>query len=1023
MALIDTNLYVPLGAGLHTDLDDRLVLVDGSALELINAFSTTTGQIRKRYGSILMPGGAVTGGTSIPITWQLANYKGSLVSLSRVGAFPLCIYSQDASAWANNDNSNQAAMRAGVRGPIQFSRTPVETVDSGSVSYDTTDGVYIGTAVPDSYPYNGFNFTTYEVGTSVRMRVLDDKGRKLWETTVTNAKMPRVVVCAGYACFYYISTSATKLECRRINTATFAASTFIFTPTVLATAAARYDIFTDGTLVYAAVRDNASKLQRINFDPSIGASAFFEITTAAGASINSTIHAWVRDHSGAGLISIITNGSGGLSVQSGLGAAGGNPSNTYVLDASTASTALIGVAGHTISNNGTGEYVVAYSLAYTEATSPQIFNARTKVAIRNVGGGGILTSEWLRGVGLASRTIKYGSDYFALFSYESVTQSTYFLFRIPASNSDILSPPRAPLARVAVWNGAGQVARPGYISSFELDQFGNYVASFVKITRATQNYTGDLADTGVDLVAFSFDGTAGKPVEVADSLFVPGASPMCFDGTTASDFGFSMYPEPPTLTQTTSGGTGLSLGEYRYRCVYRYTAGNRVLRSKPSLVDVLGFSPGRITITTGHNAVSLRIPCARTSGWLVGQGITIEVYRTQVADPTENFKYVGSVLNDPTADAVTLLDGDSDLAQGVGELLYTTGGVIDNSPLPGISSWARHDQRLWGASTDNPREIWYSDTIPTDEFPKFNEGLILTLNDTAETPPVLAECNDELVVFRPDVIYQVVGEGPNALGQGATYDVRRIGEGIGTTNPQSIVTFKEGLVFRSTSKRAGYYMVDRGLSVEYIGKAVERYNNDQIVASVAIPEQSQLRFYSSSGRCLVFDLVSGMWSVFQYLFSGSIVAATSWNGAGVVALSSNQRMLEDTGASSYTDNGATYTYQVDSPWIQAAGPGGFQRVRWLQGMGKLVDTSNSNLTSTLYRDFDITSPASTDTFRPGVLWDWQQHPKIDTMSAFRVSLQERSAGPGPLINGFTVRVASKKGLRRVSPSNGPTSSS
>ena len=299
----------------------------------------------------------------------------------------------------------------------------------------------------------------------------------------------------------------------------------------------------------------------------------------------------------------------------------------------------------------------------------------------------------------------------------------------------------------------------------------------------------------------------------------------------------------------------------------------------------------------------------------------IEVYRT-VGDGTVFFK-VGQVANSTTANSVSFADAgaisDTDLIAK--ESLYTTGGVLDNFAPPSSLVIAPYKNRLVCVSSENPKKLIYSKKRTPKSPVEFTDVFEIVLNK-AQKVTSLAEFDQKLIIFEPDQIFYLTGNGPTDTGSQNDFSPPQLVTGdVGCQNTNSLVLMPLGLMFQS---KKGIYLLNRSLETVYIGADIEGYNSLTITSAELIETENQIRYLTSEGRCLVFDYYYGKWSTWT---NHSGVGATTWRTNGdYVYMRADGRIFQQS-STSYKDGNDPIELSLTTSWVKTNGIQGFQRVR------------------------------------------------------------------------------------------------
>ncbi len=290
------------------------------------------------------------------------------------------------------------------------------------------------------------------------------------------------------------------------------------------------------------------------------------------------------------------------------------------------------------------------------------------------------------------------------------------------------------------------------------------------------------------------------------------------------------------------------------------------------------------------------------------------------------------------------------------EILYTNGDVLVNDDAPSSRCIAEWNGRVWLGGLEVQNEIAFSKTTFPNEGIFFNDALRLTVGSELTRVVALEAMDDKLVVFKEDGIFVVYGEGPNDLGQGASYRVQLVSSDIGCLGPKSVVFTDTGIMFQSD---AGIYRLSRGLKLDFVGARIE---DTTLGASVhgaeLVPAKTQVRFMLSTGTSAVYDYLTDAWYEFLNQASCAGGACVLWKGnlsflnAGGAMKVQNAGYLDDAAAGT----GVYVPTTIETAWIKTGDVEGLQRVYKLLVIGS--KPSGHNLTVQVGFDYD---EAYTDT--------------------------------------------------------------
>lgn len=522
--------------------------------------------------------------------------------------------------------------------------------------------------------------------------------------------------------------------------------------------------------------------------------------------------------------------------------------------------------------------------------------------------------------------------------------------------------------------------------------------------------------SGLNSVILEMDPVpAAASAEIGNTLHFGGGFLRSYDGQVVTEAGFHLYPEDITAGQAGSGGGK----NYQYVAVYEWTdnQGN-VWQSAPSPV---------VSITNG-NTISIADPATVTVPSLTftnKSGAVAAIYRT-IHNGTVFYR-VGTVDNAYQLAALSFPDEveDADLEENT--QLYTqpgtAGTALENqSPGPGMSL-VSYRSRLFLLDSSNPLRLWYSKAnVPG--YPVEFAGL-LTRNIPAAggDATALAVLDEKLIIFKADRLFFMVGEGPADNGTSDDFSpITPILSDVGCTNHRSVVATPAGLMFASAK---GIYLLDRSLSLSYIGAEVESYNSDTITSAHLMPDTNQVRFTLLSGVVLVFDYLMKQWSVFT-----GIAGADSalWSGRFCwLYLGDNETggyVAEETPGTYVDSLGGTTNYialKLTTGWLNVGAIQGCQRIYKIFAIGDYH--SAHKLTLSVAYDYDSTITENVFGVSGSSPYLWRFQPRRQKCEAIQVTLQDSYTsvnGRGLSLSAITLEAGIKRGTGKRPTSQGLT---
>lgn len=618
------------------------------------------------------------------------------------------------------------------------------------------------------------------------------------------------------------------------------------------------------------------------------------------------------------------------------------------------------------------------------------------------------------------------------------------------------------------------------------------------------NLTNIYSQTGVNTVFYDFSADRLISAEIGGALNLSGGMLWSYDGKTVGEQGFHVFPENveladpadptptgdvsnvtnPTIMTSVSSLTNIAVGmtisglgipantivlsinsgaseitmsqaatsahtgatytftgsvsaqQYYYVALYEWMDANgNINRSAPSI-------PVTITTSAGHSYVQVYVPTLRLT---YKTDVKISIYRWSAAQQIyyQVTSVTAPVLNDKTIDYILFVDLKSD-SQIVGnEILYTTGGVLENTAGPASVSTTLFDNRLWSISAEDRNLVSFSKQI-IEGVPVENSDL-LTLYVAPSTGAqgstgdleCLAPMDDKLVFFKKDAIYYIsgVGQGPDNTGANNNYSsVIFVTSSVGCANQKSIVLTPGGLMFQSDK---GIWRLGRDLSTTYIGAPVEAYNSYAVNSALVIPGTTQVRFTLSNGATLMYDYFYEQWSTFSGV---GAISSTLFQGLHTYVSSAGIVSQETPGA--YLDNGVPVLMSFTTSWINVAGLQGYMRSYFFYILGKYLSphllrvsiaydynaspTQSKTITPTNSSPYyggdgtDVASPYGNESpyGGPGSVEWWRVFLARQRCSSFQITLEEffdpsvgQPAGQGLTISGLNLVVGMKKGYR------------
>jgi hypothetical protein len=693
------------------------------------------------------------------------------------------------------------------------------------------------------------------------------------------------------------------------------------------------------------------------------------------------------------------------------------------------STTLAALTGTASSGTLTTIYDVQQNYSYASIRSDYV----GKVTVTRAGVVGSPATV-ARSVGLASKAFFIDSTAYFLATYGGTYQPTDFLMDYTGN----------VVAKLAYSNAGGyvttQVLPQANVdgSSVSIGYRFKALLQAVNKAQSAPSVAGVYAQTGINLATFNLQSPSILTAEIGDSLHVIGGFLWQYDGVKPVEHGFHLWPEDLLATPSTTGGL-MTAQIYQYVACYEWTDGaGLVHRSAPSVP--------LSTTTTGTTAsVVLKVPTLRLTYKTSPNDVRIVLYRWSTAQQT--FYQISSVtsptLNDVTADSITYTDTLADSAIIGNNILYTTGGVVENIAAPACQDVSLFGSRLWVIYAEDRNTLGFSKQVigstPVEMSDLFT--YYAPASTGAEGSTGQLECSfpldDKLILFKANAIYYLNGLGPNNLGSQNDFPSSPtfVTATVGCANKKSIVFIPSGLIFQSNK---GFWLLDRSLNTSYIGAAVEDYNALDCLSAVNVPATNQVRFTMSGGITLIYDYFFQQWGTFTGI---PAISSTLYGDLHTYLNSSGEVFQESPGT--YLDGSRPVLMSFTTAWFHLADVQGLQRAYFFQLLGKYLsphklflqiaydynDSPTQSLTitpengSALYGD-DAFYAQGGQYGGPGNVEKWRVFLSQQKCEAFRITLTEQfdpslgqGAGAGFSLTGINLVAGMKKGYRTQASSS------
>lgn len=641
------------------------------------------------------------------------------------------------------------------------------------------------------------------------------------------------------------------------------------------------------------------------------------------------------------------------------------------------------------------------------------------------------TTAFIRSVGLASKAFLLSGTMYVLSAYDGAStsvqayQPTYFMTDI---SGNIIS-------RIAYQNGGGYLSYGLPQGQVVDDQvFISYLfrdlIQPVNKTQGAASSTGVYTQTGVNLGTFGFDSDTIFSSEIGNNLNLSAGMQWAYDGNLLSEQGFNLYPDSVQLTQSTSGGS-MTTQDYFYQVMYQWTdAQGNIINSAPS-IPVKAASG---SFSGSSNKVTLNFPTLRLS---YKTGVKILIFRWSTAQPSyyQVTSIAAPTLNDPTTDSISYQDTLADASIIGNSIIYTAGGVLENTPGPACTDVTLFDTRVWSISAEDQNLLNYSkqviESVPVEMSDFLTFYVAPNAGTSASTGPMkcLFPMDDKIIIFKKNAIFYINGTGPDNTGANSQYSQPIfITSTVGCVNKKSIVLTGMGLMFQSDK---GIWLLDRNLGTEYVGAPVEAFNGYTVTSANALPETTMIVFSLEDGPMLMYDYFFNQWQTWEGI---NAISSCIFEDRHTTLTSGG--MVSQQTPEVYLDNGNPVLQSFTTGWINIAKLMGFQRFYGFAFVGQyfsphlLTVSLSYNYVDTTVQNFTI-RPNNFSAVDPSPFGDqpspfgsptdleqWQLSPQFQKCQAFQISVQESydstkgvPAGAGFSISGLNMIARVKRTSR------------
>ncbi len=599
----------------------------------------------------------------------------------------------------------------------------------------------------------------------------------------------------------------------------------------------------------------------------------------------------------------------------------------------------------------------------------------------------------------------------------SSTQDQYMLM---SSDGDVVARLGPALAKPEV----SSYVKPG-VATYPVSAVAevNTVASTTLTGRSTYSFAGPTAGSlstgGVDLISMeSTPIPAPASIDMGNNLTFGGGMATNYDGITVSEQGFHVFPYPLQL----SGSAGANT--YGYTVVYEWTDLQGNLHQSAPAIVVSVTTTDAIGVGGATDQVVVRSPTLRLTNKEDNGTVRIAIYRTSAGGSVYN--WIADVANSQTVDYVDYTDANQEATRATGRLLYTTGGVLENDAPNPFTMCVEYRDRLICNDSLDPNALQFSKQVGVGSPVEFTATFRMQIDAAGGAITGLGVLEGRLIIFKGDRIFYVTGQGPDDTGNNNDFssDAQLIPSPVGCINHRSIVSMPNGLMFQSEQ---GIYLLDRSLSVGYVGADVEEFNAYDVTSALLIPNKPQVRFTLmtgttlaarvASGRTLVYDFLVGEWSVWRSRSlpeTMTAVDACIFRGVHTTLMPDEGLVLaESTGFQDYDQNAdGNIELRIVTGWINVGVLQGFERLYAVMILGEEAGVVTTTV-SIAYDYVATVAQTVTGTDDTGLVQRRFQ-PARQKCEAFQLTIYDApdAAAEGLSLSALALVIGTKRGLNK-----------
>jgi hypothetical protein len=251
-------------------------------------------------------------------------------------------------------------------------------------------------------------------------------------------------------------------------------------------------------------------------------------------------------------------------------------------------------------------------------------------------------------------------------------------------------------------------------------------------------------------------------------------------------------------------------------------------------------------------------------------------------------------------------------------LLYTTGGVLEDEPPVGANYLTFAGGRVWYIRDG---KAFFSKRVSKGKPIGFNANLFVDAPNGDELVAV-SHVDENVVVFSRTSVFVCVGDGPNDLGSGPSYQAVPVASPVGCYNPNSVLSTEVGVFFAGPKTM---YLLRRDMNVVRIGNVEDSLDVPRI--RFAFQDRTDNRFFwyigpegGEDGYFVVFEAERGLWHTWRSPTENDLTS-------GMWTVNGTHYAQDDGGIRRVSSAAPKFSATLKTGWVHLGQTMGYKRFR------------------------------------------------------------------------------------------------